>query len=114
MAQAVLQDEILDSAIKLLKMIKDSKVATVFFIKKNGEKRIMKCTLDFDQIPKDKKPKDFKFENALAMIQKNILRVFDVEKQELRSIPVNATQFIKTSNNKVYRINLFKNLKGGV
>ena len=43
MAQAVLQDEILDSAIKLLKMIKDSKVATVFFIKKNGEKRIMKC-----------------------------------------------------------------------
>jgi len=110
--EAKLQDTMIDSAIELLKLIKSSGIATVFFIKKNGEKRIMKCTLDFNLIPKDKRPKDFKFENALAMIKKNILRVFDMEKQEWRSIPVTSTQFIKTKDNKVFRVSLEKGIRG--
>jgi hypothetical protein len=112
MAEMKIENDIIDSAVEVLKRIKQSKVATIFFIKKNGEKRIMKCTLDFTLIPKEKKPKDFKFENALAMIKKNILRVFDVEKQEWRSIPVSSAQFIKTQDNKLYKVNLFKGKKG--
>lgn len=113
MADVKIEPDAIDSAVEVLKRLKQSKIAVVFFIKKNGEKRIMKCTLDFTLIPKEKKPKDFKFENALAMIKKNILRVFDVEKQEWRSIPVSSTQFIKTQDNKIYRVNLFKEKKGG-
>ena len=108
MSEINLQDMTIDNAIELLKVIRDSRIATVFFIKKNGEKRIMKCTLDFTLIPKDKKPKDFKLENAIKLIKKNVLHVFDVEKQEWRSIPVSATQFIKTKDNKVFKVQLKK------
>lgn len=114
MADAKLQDEVIDSAVELLKAIKETQIATIFFIKKNGEKRIMKCTLDFNLIPKDKKPKDFKFEKALSLIKKNVLHVFDTEKQEWRSIPVSNTEFLKTKDNKVYKVSLFKQLKGKV
>lgn len=71
-----------------------TKEAKIKFTKKNGEVRIMKCTLDFTKIPSDKKPKGIKLENILTQINKGNLRVFDTEIQEWRTIPVNSIEYI--------------------
>ena len=97
----------IQSAVDLLKKIKDGDVVTIFFKKKDGSDRLMKCTLNFNRIPKDKKPKDMKLENILALIKKNVLRVFDTEKQDWRSIPIENTQFVISHGSK-YMINLKK------
>jgi len=97
----------IQTAVDLLKKIKDGDVVTIFFKKKDGSDRLMKCTLNFNKIPKDKKPKDMKLENILALIKKNVLRVFDIEKQDWRSIPIENTQFVISHGSK-YMINLKK------
>lgn len=97
----------IQSAVDLLKKIKDGDIVTIFFKKKDGSDRLMKCTLNFNKIPKDKRPKDMKLENILALIKKNVLRVFDVEKQDWRSIPIENTQFVISHGSK-YMINLKK------
>jgi hypothetical protein len=57
----------------------------VSFIKKNGEIRMMYCTLNFDVIPKQYHPIDENFEPIGR--QKNFYRVFDVENCGWRCIP---------------------------
>lgn len=47
--------EIVTTAIDFLKLIKDEKEVLVKFEKKDGSMRLMKCTLDFAKIPKEKK-----------------------------------------------------------
>ena len=54
-------------------------VMTVTFAKKDGTKRVMQCTRDFNVIPTDQHPKNTSVESTTAC------RVFDVEKQEWRS-----------------------------
>lgn len=95
------------SAIDLLKKIKEGDIVSIYFIKKDGTERFMKCTLNFSRIPAEHRPKDVKLENILSMIKKNILRVYDVEKAGWRSIPVENTQFIISKNVK-YEIMLDK------
>jgi hypothetical protein len=76
------------AAMYLLNELQKNKIIEVEFIKQNGEKRVMKCTLDFDRIPTDKKPKKTSLQEMLKQITKNkILRVFDVEKNDWRSVP---------------------------
>ena len=53
--------ETVTSTIEFLKLIKDEKEVIVKFEKKDGSMRLMKCTLDFNRIPKDKKPKGIYF-----------------------------------------------------
>lgn len=78
----------LGAAMYFLDKLKKGDVIEVEFIKQNGEKRVMKCTLNFNRIPPDKKPKKTTLEDILKQVVKNkILRVFDVEKNDWRSIP---------------------------
>ena len=78
----------LGAAMYFLDKLKKGDVIEVEFIKQNGEKRVMKCTLNFNRIPIDKKPKKTTLEDILKQVVKNkILRVFDVEKNDWRSIP---------------------------
>ena len=66
----------------------------------------MKCTLDFTRIPKDKRPKGIDLVKILVKIQKSkTLSVFDLEKQDWRSIPFERLEYLRTkSNNKVYKL----------
>lgn len=102
--------ETLTSAIDFLKLIKNEKEVSVQFIKKDGSTRVMKCTLDFDRIPKDKKPKGIDLPKILTKIQSSkILSVFDLEKQDWRSVPFDRLEFLKTpSNKKVYMLKKLK------
>ena len=102
--------EIVTSAIDFLRLIKNEKEVLVKFEKKDGSMRLMKCTLDFTKIPKEKKPKGVDLAKILSKIQKSkILSVFDTEKQEWRSVPFDRLEFLQTpSNRKTY---ILKKLK---
>lgn len=99
----------LTSAIDFLKIIKEEKSVLVQFEKKDGTLRLMKCTLDFNQIPKEKKPKGIDLTKILSKIQKSkTLSVFDIEKQDWRSIPFDRLEFLQTKDNKLYKIQKLK------
>lgn len=96
------------SVIELLKMLRKEKEIIVQFEKKDKTTRLMKCTLDFNSIPTKKRPKGVDLPKILSKMQQNkILSVFDVEKQDWRSIPFSKLEFLKTaSDDKLYSINI--------
>jgi hypothetical protein len=102
--------ETLTSALEFLKKIKEEEQVNVKFIKKDGTERLMKCTLDFTKIPKEKKPKGIDLTKILSKIQKSkILSVYDLEKQDWRSVPFDRLEYMQTpSNKKVYMIKKLK------
>lgn len=66
------------------------------FTKADNSIRMMKFTLDFDLIPKDKKPKTFNDKAILKkMLTSKIISVFDTEKNEWRSIPFERLEWVE-------------------
>jgi hypothetical protein len=102
--------ETLTTVIDFLKVIKNEKEVYVKFTKKDGTERIMKCTLDFNRIPKDQKPKGFDAIKFLSKIQKSkILSVYDLEKKDWRSVPFERLLVLQTpSNKKLYKLQKIK------
>lgn len=70
----VTRDEMLDKL--------REKECRVIFTKINGEERDMVCTLKMEMIPEEKQPKTGKEYNT------DVIRAFDVNKQEFRSFRV--------------------------
>jgi hypothetical protein len=68
----------------LVKLLREGEV-TVEFTKVNGEFRSMKCTLNQNLIPEDKRPKEDDVGKSEKKISDQALRVFDTNKQEWRS-----------------------------
>lgn len=102
--------EILTSVIDFLQKIRSEDEVLVKFIKKDGTERVMKCTLNFSRIPESKKPKGINLEKILTKIQKHkILSVYDLEKQDWRTVPFESLEFLQTpSNKKIYMIKKLK------
>jgi hypothetical protein len=98
------QKEKIDSAIKFWdKVIKEPSVE-IKFVKKDGTIRYMKCTLNFTKIPEEKRPKGVNVANILKLMQsKGIIHVFDLEKQEWRSVPFDSVEWLKTRT-QLYKI----------
>ena len=96
------------SAINFLDMLSNLDVATIAFRKRtNNEMRIMKCTLNFDKIPKSKQPKGVNLKKILSYIQKNnILHVFDVEKMGWRSVPLDNVQWVTDDKDQMYKVKI--------
>lgn len=57
-------------------------VVTVTFTKASGERRVMKCTQNFELIPEDKHPGS---NGRIRHTDKNLVNVFDLEKNDWRS-----------------------------
>jgi hypothetical protein len=78
---------------EMLDMLRTS-ICTVSFTKVNGETRDMKCTLIENFIPEKQRPS-----GNLQNIQysEEVIRVFDVDKQEWRSFKVNLVNSIQIS-----------------
>jgi hypothetical protein len=102
--------ETLSSAIDFLKIIKQEREVEVQFIKKDGTERVMRCTLDFNHIPRDKKPKGVDLVKILSKIHKSkMLSVFDLEKQDWRTVPFERLTYLRTkSDNKIYKLQKIK------
>jgi len=99
----------ISSAIDFLKKIKAEDFVIINFIKQDGSVRIMKCTLNFDKIPKDERPKKIDIVQILKLLDENgILHVFDIEKIAWRSVPFNRVQWLQTPSNVKFTIKLKK------
>jgi len=110
MAEQNQPENSISNAIDFLKRISEEDIVTVKFTKKDGTDRIMKCTLNFNRIPKESRPKGVKLIDILKKIQKNkILSVFDLEKMGWRSIPFERTEWLKTGN-KTYSVQKIKDI----
>ena len=92
--------ETVSNAIEFLQLIRLEKEV------EDGTIRRMHCTLDFNKIPKEKRPKGVDLIKILKKIQSSkILSVYDLEKQDWRSIPFERLDYLKTkSNNKIYKL----------
>ena len=91
----------IDSAIDFLQKVRDEKQVVVRFIKKDGSLRTMICTLDFNKIPEDHRPKDVNLAKILKLMERSkILHVFDVEKQAWRSVPFDRVEWVQIKNKK--------------
>ncbi len=100
----------ISNAIDFLKKISEEDVVTVKFTKKDGTDRVMKCTLNFERIPKELRPKGVKLIDILKKIQKSkILSVFDLEKMGWRSIPFERTDWLKVDN-RMYSVQKIKDI----
>jgi hypothetical protein len=84
------------TALDFWQRIYDEKVATVKFVKKDGTIRIMKFTLDFTRIPRNKHPKKVDLVQIMQkMNDKGIINVFDLEKEDWRSIPFETIDWVE-------------------
>lgn len=88
-------DSTVQTAIDFLKKIKAEDFVTIRFRKKDGTMRVMKCTLKFDKIPDDNKPKSVDLPQILKLLDNNVLHVYDVEKKAWRSVPFNRVQWVE-------------------
>ncbi len=90
------EKNIITDAIEFLEKIKKENEVNIQFRKKDNSLRNMRCTLDFSRIPKHKQPKGFDFAKALKLISINqILHVFDLNKQEWRSVPFDRVIYLE-------------------
>lgn len=91
--------DLIDDIIEFWDKIVSNDIVTVKFIKKDGTERIMKATLNFKRIPKDKHPKDFSLVKVLKLVRTSgIIHIFDLDKNEWRSIPFNNVEWLETKN----------------
>ncbi len=89
------------TAVDFLKKVREEDEVKIKFIKKDGSERIMKCTLDFNKVPRDKHPKDVNLSKILNLLHKSkIIHVFDLDKNDWRSVPYNSVEWLETSDNK--------------
>jgi hypothetical protein len=101
-------EELIRNAVKFWQTLYDAGEATVKFIKKDGTIRIMKCTLDFNKIPKADHPKNVNMAKILKLMQKSgIIHVYDIDKGGWRSVPFKEVDWMETSE-KRYKIAPFK------
>ena len=98
-----IDSDIIVSAVKFWKKIYDEKDVIIKFVKKDGADRIMRCTLDFDKIPRGDHPKKVNIEQILKLIQKNkIMHVYDLEKKGWRSVPFERVEWLDTKDRRYY------------
>jgi len=103
----------ISSAIEFLKRVRTEDAVTIKFIKQDGTERVMRCTLNFSRIPPESKPKKVDLAKILKLIDENgILHVFDLEKQEWRSVPFERVKWLQTSTARFF-IKLEKKKKKG-
>lgn len=94
---------IIGTAMDFFKKIYESDNVKIKFIKKDGTERVMNATLNFNRIPKEARPKSVDMPKIINLVKKGIIRVFDLEKQEWRSVPFKNVEFLESGGN-VYRI----------
>ena len=75
----------------LKKKLSEGVVTVTFLKKENGEKRVMKCTLDGSRIPEEKHPQG----TAKFSMPDDIFPVWDVEKNGWRSFDYNSVTSVE-------------------
>jgi len=99
------KEDVITNAMDFWRQIYENKKVQIKFVKKNGEVRYMLATLDFNLIPSDQRPKKLDLVAILKLVKdKGIIRVYDLEKKDWRSVPFLEVEWLKTSNLKTFRV----------
>ena len=97
--------DVINSAIDFLSKIREEKEVTIKFIKKNGEERVMKVTLDFTRIPKRDQPKSINLPKILKLLyDKKIIHVYDLGKNAWRSVPYDSVEWLETKKQRRFKV----------
>ncbi len=97
------------SAIQFWHKLNEEKEVTIKFTKKDGTIRIMRCTLDFNKVPKEDRPKSVDISKILNLIQNaGIIHVYDLDKKGWRSVPFQRVDYLRTRGNVQYKIQPMK------
>jgi len=81
-----------------LKQFLHNEIIEVMFVKKNGDERVMKCTLMSEHFPKEFITEKTTDHNELLKEEnKDVMAVFDVEAQGWRSFLLSNLKYIKTN-----------------
>jgi len=100
-----MDDNVLQNAIDFYQKIKGEEEVTVKFRKINGAVRIMRCTLDFDKIPDNQKPKDVNMAKIFSLVQKHgMVHVYDLDKKDWRTVPFNTSEWVETADKVRFKI----------
>jgi hypothetical protein len=100
---------IITSAIQFWHKLNEEKEVVVKFTKKDGSVRIMRCTLDFNKIPKEDRPKSVDITNILNLLQNSgIIHVYDLDKKGWRSVPFQRVEYLRTRSNVQFKIKPIK------
>lgn len=98
-----IDSDVIVSALQFWKKVYDEKEVTIKFTKQDNTTRIMRCTLDFKQVPEKDKPKSVNIQHILKLIQKNkIMHVYDLDKKGWRSVPFERVEYMDTPNQRYY------------
>lgn len=86
--------------------IVSNKKISALFNKKDGTKRLIHATLDFDMIPSSKHPKKQDQKKIREDLKKGLIHVYDLDKEGWRTINYNETYWIENEEepNMRYRI----------
>lgn len=91
-------DDIIKSGLEFWNKLYQSGEVRLRFTKKDGTIRIMRCTLDFSQIPqKDFPKKNINIPKILKLLQQNkIIHVYDLDKKAWRSVPIDKVDYVQS------------------
>ena len=100
---------VITSAIQFWHKLNKEKEVVVKFTKKDGQIRVMRCTLDFTKVPKADRPKNVDISKILNLLQNSgIMHVYDLDKKGWRSVPFARVEYLRTRDNKQYKIQPMK------
>ena len=103
-----MSEDIISKAVDFMLAVKQGNYVLLKFTKKDGSTRIMKATLNFEHIPKEKIPKDINLDKIMKLLEeKKILRVYDLEKLDWRTIPFEQVEWLQTFD-KEHKVKRFK------
>lgn len=99
-------EDLIRTVTQFLDRVKEEDEVTVKFTKKDGTIRLMKCTLNFDKIPKRDHPKGVNLSKILKLMnQHGIIHVYDLEKYAWRSVPFGEVEWVETpKRRRFYRV----------
>jgi len=98
-----IDSDVIVNALQFWKKVYEEKDVIIKFTKADQSQRIMRCTLDFKQIPKKDHPKSVNIQNILKLIQTNkIMHVYDLDKKGWRSVPFNRVEYMDTATRRYY------------
>lgn len=99
------EDSVLQTAIEFYQKIKSEDEVTIKFRKLDGSERVMRCTLDFSKVPKNKIPKDVNMAKIFTLVQQHqMVHVFDLDKKDWRTVPFSRSEWLETPDQIRFRI----------
>ena len=99
------EKDYIDTASDFVDMLRKNIFVLLKFTKADGTVRNMKCTLNFNLIPKIDHPKEVDLSKILKLIKNNkIIHVYDLEKHGWRSVPYDRTEWVENPEKKRFSI----------